>query len=329
MSFPADKLFFVKSEHDFEEAALAVFSYQAQHCRVYRDYLNLVGISPFSVKNIYKIPFLPVEFFKTHKIITDEKQEELIFQSSGTTASGVSKHFVADAGTYTKSFEKSFALFYGSPEEYCILALLPSYLSQKNSSLAYMVSRLIEKSHYPESSFYLSDYEKLFFTLQKLAAEKIKTILLGVSYALLDFVQNYPLPLNHVIVMETGGMKGRRQEITRNELHQLLCTAFRVEKIHSEYGMTELLSQAYSRGSGIFQPPPWMNILFRNPGDPFSVSKKNKDGVVNIIDFANVYSCSFIATQDLGNSAGANQFEIIGRTDNSDLRGCNLMISDI
>lgn len=329
MSFSTDKIFSIKSEKDFDDAALAVFGYQAKHCKVYNEYLKLIGINSNDIKQVPEIPFLPIEFFKTHKILSDEKKEEVIFHSSGTSGNNVSKHFVADTGLYIQSFEKCFENFYGSIDDYCLLALLPSYLEQENSSLVFMANHLIKKSHHPLSSFYFDDYEKLFFTLKKLMEEEKKIILLGVSYALLDFAEKFPLPLRNVTVMETGGMKGRREELTRGELHQQLCSSFQISSVYSEYGMTELLSQAYSKGNGLFQSPPWMKIILRNPDDPFDVSKKNMQGIVNVIDLANVYSCSFIATQDLGKIVRENAFEIIGRTDYSEMRGCNLMISDI
>lgn len=329
MSFPVDKIFFIKSENDFTDTALAVFNYQAQHCNVYREYLKLRGINLVNIKHVQDIPFLPIEFFKTHTVLSDEKTEEIIFHSSGTTGSSVSKHFVADINLYIQSFEKCFELFYGGIEDYCFLALLPSYLERENSSLVFMVNQLIKKSRHPQSSFYLDDYEKLFFTLKKLMEGRTKIILLGVSYALPGYAEKFPLPLQNVIVMETGGMKGRREELTRAELHQQLCNAFQISTVYSEYGMTELLSQAYSNGNGIFSSPPWMKIVLRNPDDPFDISENQEQGIVNVIDLANVYSCSFIATQDLGRIVTGNRFEISGRTDYSDLRGCNLMISDI
>ncbi|HLG34511.1 MAG TPA: acyl transferase [Bacteroidia bacterium] len=329
MSFPVDKIFSIQSEKDFTDAALAVFHYQVQHCKVYSEYVKLREVKTDNIKQVRDIPLLPIEFFKSHKVLSDEKTEEVIFHSSGTTGNSVSKHFVADAGLYIRSFEKCFKIFYGSIEDYCFLALLPSYLERENSSLVFMANHLIKKSRYPLSSFYPDDHEKLFLTLKKLMTEEKKVILFGVSYALLGFAEKFPLSLRNVTVMETGGMKGRREELTRGELHQQLCNAFQLSSVHSEYGMTELLSQAYSKGNGIFHSPPWMKIMLRNPDDPFDVSEKNLQGIVNVIDLANIYSCSFIATQDFGRVAGGNSFEISGRTDYSDVRGCNLMISDI
>jgi len=331
MSFTAEKIFSITSESDFQQAAIAVFRYQANHCVVYRKYMELAGINFKSINRAEDIPFLPVEFFKTHKVLSDEKVEETVFLSSGTTGtqSQSSRHFLGDVNLYIRSFETCFELFYGSIENCCLLALLPSYLERENSSLVFMVNDLIKKSCNPESSFYLDNYQKLFSTLKNLIANRKKIILLGVSYALLDFAEQFPMALENTIVMETGGMKGRREEITRQELHKRLCKSFAVSSVHSEYSMTELLSQSYSNGNGIFQAPPWMKIILRNPDDPFNVSKQNKTGIINVIDLANIYSCSFIATQDIGRIPDENKFEVLGRTDYSDARGCNLMISDI
>ena len=328
MNFPVEKIFSVKSDEEFNEAALAVFHYQLKHCSVYREYVEQIKINSKYINSIYDIPFLPVEFFKTQKILSDEKKEELIFLSSGTTATMRSRHFIADKNLYIRSLEKSFEMFYGDTDNYCLLALLPSYIEQENSSLVFMVDTLVKKSFQPGSGFYPNDYENLFFNLRKLISEGKKIILLGVSYALLDFAEKFSFPLRNVILMETGGMKGRREEITRQELHQQLCNAFQITSIHSEYGMTELLSQAYSKGSGIFRSPPWMKIILRNPDDPLDVSAINKNGIINVIDLANIFSCSFIATQDLGRKINDGSFEVIGRTDYSDARGCNLMVSD-
>ncbi|MBK5285706.1 MAG: acyl transferase [Bacteroidia bacterium] len=329
MSFTAEKIFSIKSENDFLQAAMAVFKYQASHCLVYREFVELAGIDYNSIKRIEDVPFLPIEFFKTHKVLSLEKKEEVIFLSSGTMGAQLSRHFIGDVNLYIRSFETCFESFYNRIENYCLLALLPSYLEREHSSLVFMVNHLIKKSGHPESSFYLDNYEKLCSTLKNLIAKKKKIILLGVSYALLDFAEQFPIALENTIVMETGGMKGRREEITREELHQRLCKSFSVSTIHSEYGMTELLSQAYSDGNGIFKSPSWMKIILRNPDDPFDVSKQYKTGIINVIDLANIYSCSFIATQDMGKMFDENKYEVLGRTDYSDLRGCNLMISDI
>jgi phenylacetate-coenzyme A ligase PaaK-like adenylate-forming protein len=324
----AQQIFSVRSERDFNDAVLEVFAYQAKHCSVYSNYIKMLGISAEKIKSLNEIPFLPIEFFKTHEVLSNGKKSEIIFESSGTTGSTVSRHYVTDRKIYIESFTRCFEMFYGNISDYCILALLPSYLERENSSLVFMVERLIKNSQNPQSGFYLSEFNKLSDTLKNLNLKKQKNILLGVSYALLDFAEQFPIELPHSIIMETGGMKGRRKEMTREELHNTLCKAFRSDVIHSEYGMTELLSQAYSHGSGVFHCPSWMKILLRNPDDPFDVSENRQSGNINIIDLANIYSCSFIATQDVGRIS-AKGFEVLGRTDNSDLRGCNLLISEI
>ncbi len=322
------KIFSIKTESDFNDAALEVFKYQAQHCRVYGDYMQALGIRWEKIKSQGEIPFLPVEFFKTHTLLSDEKKPAVVFESSGTTGTSISRHYVADAEIYIQSFTRCFEMFYGSIHDYCILALLPSYMEKENSSLVFMTEHLIKAGGHPESGFYLSEHDQLFSTLKKLNSERKKNILLGVSYALLDFAEQFPAGLSGTIIMETGGMKGRRQEITRQELHHVLCNAFSSKTIHSEYGMTELLSQAYSQSGGIFHCPAWIKILLRNPDDPLDVSEGRKSGNINIIDLANIYSCSFIATQDVGKIAG-DGFEVLGRTDSSDLRGCNLLVSEM
>jgi phenylacetate-coenzyme A ligase PaaK-like adenylate-forming protein len=324
----ARQIFSINSEKDFIDAALEVFNYQAKHCSVYRDYIDMLGVHAEEVKSLNEIPFLPVEFFKTHEVLSDEKKPEIIFESSGTTGTNTSRHYVADKEIYMQSFTRCFEMFYGNISDYCILALLPSYLERKNSSLVFMAEHFIKNSRNPQNGFYLSEFNKLSDTLKNLNEDGKKNILLGVSYALLDFAEQFPAELSHTIIMETGGMKGRRREMTREELHTTLCKAFGSNTIHSEYGMTELLSQAYSQGNGIFYCPSWMKILLRNPDDPFDVSEDRQNGTINIIDLANIYSCSFIATQDVGKIAGKG-FEVLGRTDNSDLRGCNLLASEM
>jgi phenylacetate-coenzyme A ligase PaaK-like adenylate-forming protein len=324
----AQQIFSISSERDFNDAALEVFTYQAKHCSVYRDYVNMLGVHAEEVKSFNEIPFLPVEFFKTHEVLSDEKKPEIIFESSGTTGATVSRHYVADKEIYIQSFTCCFEKFYENISDYCILALLPSYLERKNSSLVFMAQHLIKSSRNPQSGFYLSEFNKLSDALKNLNKARKKNILLGVSYALLDFAEQFPVELPYTIIMETGGMKGRRNEMTREELHSSLGKAFALNAIHSEYGMTELLSQAYSQGNGIFYCPPWMKILLRNPDDPFDVSESRQSGNINIIDLANIYSCSFIATQDVGKISGKG-FEVLGRTDNSDLRGCNLLVSEM
>lgn len=335
----------------FEEAALELFRFQAEYVPVYQQYVSLLDINPESIKSINEIPFLPVSFFKSHKVVCSEeriaspekigiamtsieKSASMIFTSSGTTGMITSKHYVADLSWYEASFNKGFHYFYGNIEDYCILALLPSYLERDGSSLVYMAEHLIKNSKHPDSGFYLNEYDLLIEKLKALQQQNQKTILLGVTYALLDLAEKISLSLwgsggmggfGGLIVMETGGMKGKRKEMVREELHQQLTAAFGVSEIHSEYGMTELLSQAYSKGNGVFKTPPWMKILIRDVNDAKSILNKAKTGGVNIIDLANVYSCAFIATQDLG-KVTANEFEILGRFDESDLRGCNLMV---
>lgn len=278
------------------------------------------------MKSIYHIPFLPIKFFKKTEIYAPGQQVEKIFTSSGTTGSTTSKHFITDLSIYEESFSKAFELFYGDIKEYIILALLPSYLEREGSSLVYMADKLIEESLHPDSGFYLNNLSLLGEKLVDLDRSGKKILLLGVSFALLDLVEKQNFRLQNTVVMETGGMKGRRKEMIREELHKILKHGFGLEHIHSEYGMTELLSQAYSAGNGIFQCPPWMKILIRDPEDPLSYMAHGKTGGINVIDLANINSCAFIATQDLGKMHSTDEIEIMGRFDNSDIRGCNLMV---
>ena len=319
------EIFKIKTEKDFEHLALEIFHYQYKNVEVYRRFCDLLKTDISEVKSIENIPFLPIQFFKSHKIIAREKGEAAVFTSSGTTGSTPSKHFVADLNLYETSFLKAFEKQYGHPSNFCILALLPSYLEREGSSLIYMVENLIEKSNHPDSGFYLSEMDTLAEKLQLLEESGQKTILIGVSFALLDLVEKRKFHLKNTIVMETGGMKGRRKEMIKEELHQLLKKGFGVEEIHSEYGMTELLSQSYSSGHGLFTCPPWMKVLMRDDADALSYVP-NKSGGINVIDLANLYSCAFIATQDLGKMKGENTFEVLGRFDASDVRGCNLMV---
>jgi len=320
-----DAIFNIKSDAQFEALALEVFKFQFKNNTVYRSFCDLLYKHPSDVKQISDIPFLPIQFFKSHNIISSKQPIEKTFSSSGTTGSVTSKHLVVDLKRYEDSYLQAFKYFYGNIEDYVVLALLPSYLERDGSSLIYMVNDLIDKSNQTESGFYLNNLEELANTLKSLELRKQKTLLIGVSFALLDLVEQFQLSLNHTIVMETGGMKGRRKEIIRQELHQILETGFGVKQIHSEYGMTELLSQAYSKGNGVFECPPWMKILTRDTEDALTIQQPNKTGGINVIDLANINSCSFIATQDLGKVQDNGQFEIIGRFDNSDIRGCNLM----
>lgn len=328
-----DDVFKINSSSQFEELALSVFRYQAKENEVYAKYLAGLSVLPETIKKLEEIPFLPIEFFKTQVVKTsDTDKKPMVFTSSGTTGVVQSKHFVSDVSVYEKSYLKSFELFYEDIQDYCILALLPSYLERDGSSLIYMVEDLIKKSNHVDSGFYLNNYDELISKLNALEAGRRKTILIGVTYALLDLLEQFPLykggkgDLKRMTIMETGGMKGKRKEMVREELHSILCKGFGVDKIHSEYGMTELLSQAYSKGDGIFNCPPWMKILIRDTNDPFSYLPINKTGGINVIDLANINSCSFIATQDLGKLHSDNSFEVLGRFDNSDIRGCNLLV---
>ena len=314
----------------FENLALEIFQYQYQFNSVYKAYVDMLKIDPQRVNSLLTVPFLPIQFFKTHTVKTTEFNPAAEFVSSGTTQAVSSHHVIKDIKLYQQSFTEIFKLFYGSVDNWCIIGLLPSYLERNNSSLVYMVNELIHQSHHPQSGFYLDEYEKLHRSLKQLEADKQKTLLIGVSYALLDFAEQYPLQLENTIVMETGGMKGRKPEIVRNELHEILKRRFHINTIHSEYGMTELLSQAYSKGNGIFHCPPWMKILIRDEEDPFSVQNSGSEmftmrGAINVIDLANIYSCSFIATDDAGTVFPDGGFELLGRIDNSDIRGCSLM----
>ena len=321
-----NSIFNIQSETDFKATALEVFKFQFEHNAVYRSFCDLLYKHPSDVTSLEQIPFLPIEFFKTHTIISTNKPTKGTFTSSGTTGSIVSKHHVVDLDVYKQSFRTGFESFYGTIENYTVLALLPSYLEREGSSLVYMANDMILQSKQPESGFYLHDLEALKNTLTSLEAKGQKTLLIGVSYALLDLIEAYSFELKHTIVMETGGMKGQRKELVKSELHALLKQGFGVDTIHSEYGMTELLSQAYSKGGGIFETPPWMKVLTRDPEDALSIQPNGKSGGINIIDLANINSCAFIATQDLGKIRSDGTFEILGRFDQSDIRGCNLMV---
>ncbi|MBI5541298.1 MAG: acyl transferase [Bacteroidia bacterium] len=314
------------TDFEFENSAIETFCYQAQNNLVYKQYLKLLHIVPDKIKTINEIPFLPVSFFKTHKITTSEFSE-IIFTSSGTTGDEVSKHYVKELSLYKNSFKKCFDLFYQNPTDYCILALLPSYLEREGSSLVYMVNELIKLSNNKDSGFFLDNFSDLNNIIKKYLDSTQKVLLLGVSFALLDLVEKFPQQLSYnFIVMETGGMKGRKKEITRRELHEKLSAGFGVSNIHSEYGMTELLSQAYSKGNGKYNCPPWMKVLIRDTSDPFQLIENGKTGGINIIDLANRYSCSFIETQDLGKCYNDGSFEVLGRFDYSQVRGCNLLL---
>lgn len=324
--FTAEDIISIQTTKEFHKMAMKIFRYQYEHNEVYQKYCALVKRTPANVKHITEIPFLPIEFFKSKEVLTSNDPIQTTFTSSGTTGQITSKHHVTDLSFYEQSFRNAFSHFYGNIEDYVVLALLPSYLEREGSSLIYMVNDLIQGSNHPDSGFYLHNYEELVQRLKALDADGQNVLLIGVTYALLDLVENYELNLNNTIIMETGGMKGKRKEMIREELHVLLTKGFGVDKIHSEYGMTELLSQAYSLGDGVFECPPWMDVLIRETDDPFTLVSTGKTGGINVIDLANFNSCSFIATQDLGNKYENFTFEVLGRFDNSDIRGCNLMV---
>lgn len=322
----SDRIFSIANASDFNILAIELFHLHFSSNPIYRSFCRHLHIKPSAVKHYTEIPFLPVEFFKTHRILPENLVSNLAFSSSGTTSTQTSYHHIVDIEVYIQSFTRAFKLFYGSPTDYCILALLPSYLERSGSSLVFMVEHLMAAGKHPDSGFYLHDREALARQLQKMKAKKQKTLLIGVSYALLDMAEEFPMSFPELIVMETGGMKGQRKELIKNELHQILQNGFDVEAIHSEYGMTELLSQAYSSGFGRFYCPPWMKILIRDTNDPLSLVIEGKSGGINIIDLANLNSCPFIAVQDLGKLHSDGSFEVLGRFDNSQVRGCNLLI---
>jgi hypothetical protein len=309
----------------FSEVALNIFFYQYKNNKIYRQWCDILKTDITKINAAEKIPFLPISFFKTHKVICEDENFETVFESSGTTQTLKSKHYLKDVHLYIKSFTTCFELFYSDIKDWCIIGLLPSYLQQKNSSLVKMVDELIQKTNHRQSGFYLHEYEKLFPVLAELENQKQKTLLIGVTYALLDFAEKFPMKLTSTIVMETGGMKGRRKEITRTEVHDILKKQLQLQQVHSEYGMTELLSQAYAKADGRFYCPPWMKVVVRDEEDPLKIKTTGR-GVLNIIDLANVYSCSFIATDDAGEVFDDGSFAVHGRMDNSDIRGCSLMV---
>ncbi len=320
-------VFDIASASNFQELALSIFRYQFDNNPCYRSFCDLLNVHHSDVNSLEEVPFLPITFFKTHRVYTPDNQPKATFFSSGTTGSVRSKHFIADLALYEQSFRLGFKQFYGDIEDYVILALLPSYLEQKSSSLIYMVNDLIHQSKHDESGFFLNDYQQLIDVLNRLNQSGQKVLLIGVSYALLDVIEQHQFVLKNTIVMETGGMKGRRKELTRIELHEYLKSGFGVREIHSEYGMTELLSQAYSKDSGRFLCPSWMKVFIRDTEDPLTLLSYSKTGGLNIVDLANYQSCSFIATQDLGKAYDDGSFEVLGRFDHSDIRGCNLLVS--
>jgi phenylacetate-coenzyme A ligase PaaK-like adenylate-forming protein len=319
-------IFSIKGPQQLKEVALEAFRFQLENNPVYREFVSFLGIKKEEIRSVEAIPYLPIQFFKSHKVYASAKAEQIVFTSSGTTGMVTSRHYVEDVSVYEKSFEEAFRLFYGDIKDYCLLALLPSYLEREGSSLVYMAGRLIKESGHPLSNFYLHNLDELKATIETLKRQNKKVILLGVSYALLDLADSGCRLNEQFIVMETGGMKGKRREMLKEELHAYLSKAFSVQKIHSEYGMTELLSQAYSKGDGIYCTPPWMHISTRDVNDPLAVGRVGKSGGINVIDLANRYSCPFIATQDLGKVHADGSFEILGRFDNSDIRGCNLLV---
>ncbi|WP_126247077.1 long-chain-fatty-acid--protein ligase [Chitinophaga rhizosphaerae] len=305
----------------------AIFRHQYAGNALYRAYVDLLKVDPSTVSTPEQVPYLPISFFKTHRIVTGEFEPAVTFESSGTTQTVNSRHEVKDTDLYTRSFLDAFRRFYGPVEDFVVLGLLPSYLERKNSSLVYMVEDMIRRSRRPESGFYLYEHEKLADTLLALEARRQPTLLIGVTFGLLDFAEDHRMDLRHTIVMETGGMKGRREEWTRQELHAFLQERLGTPAIHAEYGMTELLSQAYSKGNGVFNCPPWMKVLVRDENDPFQLSSASAAGVINVVDLANIHSCSFIATDDIGKIHADGSFEVLGRLDRSALRGCSLMVS--
>lgn len=341
-------IFNLKTEADFDQKCLETFRYQYQNIEVYRKFIDYLNINPTDITNVEKIPFLPIEMFKNHTILDQTKSTNLFFQSSGTTQLNLSKHWIADQNLYEESIAKSFEQFIGKPEDYIFLGLLPSYLEKQNSSLIYMVDFLMKKSGKPENGYFLYNHEELLELLKKLSAQNKKVLLFGVSFALLDFLdfaevnQHSITSSEQLTIIETGGMKGRKEEMTKDELLRILQKGFGTNKIYSEYSMTELLSQAYSLGQNIYQTPNWMRILIRNTEDPFSYVEDGRNGAINIIDLANRHSCSFIATQDLGRilvnpeipreaqndkEMLSNKFQVLGRIDHSDIRGCSLLVS--
>lgn len=321
-----NQIFNIKTEAEFNTMALQVFKFQFDNNPVYRSFCDLLYKNPSDIKTVEAIPFLPIQFFKSHHVLSSRDNIVKTFSSSGTTGSVTSKHYITDVKVYEDSFNHGFNAFYGDIKDYVVLALLPSYLEREGSSLIYMVDSLIKDSNHPESGFYLDNLSALSETLKRLDSEGKKVLLIGVSFALLDLVEAYTFNLNNTIIMETGGMKGRRKELIREELHRILKTGFGVNAIHSEYGMTELLSQGYSKDNGVFNCPNWMRIITRDTEDALTIQDRGKTGGINIIDLANINSCSFIATQDLGRVNNDNSFEVIGRFDTSDIRGCNLMV---
>lgn len=316
---------FTSTDDTFAEQALNIFHYQYANNAIYKSWVDALGVTPTRVNEPTQIPFLPISFFKTHKVVTGNYTPQAVFESSGTTGNINSRHFVKDVELYKQSFIEGFRRFYGEPGDWCIIGLLPSYLERTGSSLVMMVDELIKLSGNKHSGFYLYEYEKLANGLLEQETWNRQTLVIGVTYALLDFAEKFPMELKHTTIMETGGMKGRRKEMVRDEVHSIIREQLAVPVVHSEYGMTELLSQAYSFGDGLFKAVPWMKVLLRDEDDPLKVFEQGR-GLINVIDFANIHSCSFIATDDAGRIDDEGRFEVIGRHDNSDVRGCSLMV---
>lgn len=326
MDYIENDIFEISGTDEFNHIALKIFKYQSYHNPIYKKYIHQLGINPDDMKNYREIPFLPIEFFKNHKIICDDSKVEVVFKSSGTSGKSRSEHHVKKLALYHKSLLTCFSGFYGNQNDLCILALLPSYLEREDSSLVYMVKKLMGHYTHPDNGFFLHELQNLKDLLVKLEMGKQKTLLIGVSFALLEFAEKYSMNLHNTVIMETGGMKGQRKEITREELHGFLKKRLGVKSVHSEYGMTELLSQAYAKEEGNFQTPSWMKVLIRDMYDPFEWLSENRSGGINIIDLANVYSCSFIETNDIGKLNPDGSFEVLGRMDSADIRGCNLLL---
>jgi phenylacetate-coenzyme A ligase PaaK-like adenylate-forming protein len=322
----ASDIFTISNQKQFEKVALKVFRFQYENNLVYQEFCNLLKTNPQKVKSLHQIPFLPIQFFKSHNVVSNNNPIVTTFTSSGTTGAITSRHLITDVTIYEESYRQAFSQFYGNIEDYVVLALLPSYLEREGSSLIHMVEDLIQLTNNDNSGFYLNNHEELVQKLIELDKAGQNVILIGVTYALLDLIEKQKFQLQHTIIMETGGMKGKRKEMIREELHEQLCNGFGVTAIHSEYGMTELLSQAYSLGNGIFECPSWMQIHIRDTEDALTYINDGKTGGINVIDLANINSCSFIATQDLGKKYPNTTFEVLGRFDNSDIRGCNLMV---
>jgi phenylacetate-coenzyme A ligase PaaK-like adenylate-forming protein len=320
-------IFTIKEITEFNDLALKIFHYQAVNNAVYKEYITALGIIPDTIKSPEEVPFLPVSFFKSHSVLTGAISGEIVFESSGTTGMSSSRHYVADISVYEESFINGFRYFFGDPSEFVFTAILPAYSERENSSLIYMMNRLIGISKHSESGFYNDDPIRLIEKLKSIKTKGKKGILLGVSFALLDLAEKYASDLSGITIIETGGMKGRRKEITRQELHSVLKKAFNVDSVHSEYGMTELLSQGWSKGDGLFYCPPWMKVLIRDPQDPLTLFQNpGRTGGINIIDLANINSCSFLSVNDLGKLYEDGGFEVLGRFDSSEIRGCNLMV---